>query len=90
MDDDLREQIDAAGERRRQGLAIADSALNDVVDLVEDALDAGMSKADIADLAGISRLTLDAVLRRRSAEAERRAGLPGTAGELERALRRAA
>ena len=65
MDLDIHSQIEDAGERRRQSLAMADSALNDVVDLVPEALASGMTKRDIAELAGISRLTLDAVLRRR-------------------------
>lgn len=65
MDLDISHQIEAAGERRRQALAMADSALNDVVDFVPEALDSGMTKREVAELAGISRLTLDAVLRRR-------------------------
>ena len=68
--DDLRDQIDAAGERRLQALALADSALNDVADLVPEALASGMTRREIADLAGVSALTLDAVLRRRRREAE--------------------
>jgi hypothetical protein len=86
--DDFREQIDAAGERRAQALALADSALNDVADLVPEALASGMTKREIAELAGVSSLTLDAVLRRRRAEAVIRARL-GPA-ELVRALHRAA
>ena len=84
--DDVKDHIDEAGERRRQALALADSALNDIVDFVPDALASGMTKADVAELAGISRLTLDAVLRRREAEAAFLASLPGTPGELERML----
>ena len=86
--DDFREQIDAAGERRAQALAMADSALNDVADLVPEALASGMTRREIAELAGVSALTLDAVLRRRRLEAEIREQL-GPAG-LVRALKRAA
>jgi hypothetical protein len=88
--DDFRDQIDAAGERRRQALAMADSALNDVADLVPEALASGLTKRDIAELAGVSPLTLDAVLRRRAHEARSRLRLPSTPRELERALHRAA
>ena len=69
-EEDIQHRIEAAGERRRQALAMADSALHDVVDLLPAALDAGLNKREIAELAGVSRLTLDAVLRRRRAEAE--------------------
>ena len=62
---DIHDKIDEAGERRRQALAMADSALNDIVDLVPDALAAGMSKEQVAELTGVSRLTIDAVMRRR-------------------------
>ena len=62
---DIHARIDEAGERRRQALAMADSALNDVVDLVPEALDAGMTKQEIAQLTGVSRMTIDAVLSRR-------------------------
>ena len=68
MDSDIADQLEAAGERRRQGLAVADSALNDVVDLLPLALAAGMSKDDVAEIAGVSRQTLDAVVRRRRKE----------------------
>jgi transcriptional regulator GlxA family with amidase domain len=68
MDSDIADQLEAAGERRRQGLAVADSALNDVVELLPLALAAGMSKDDVAELAGVSRQTLDAVVRRRRKE----------------------
>jgi transcriptional regulator with XRE-family HTH domain len=57
-----------------------------VADLVPEALASGMTKREVAELAGVSALTLDAVLRRRSAETS----LPGTLAELERALHRAA
>jgi hypothetical protein len=70
MDTDLHDQIEALGERRRQGLALADAALNDVVDLVPLALAAGMTKDEIAELAGASRQTLDAVARRRRKDPE--------------------
>ena len=88
--DDLRDQIDAAGERRLQALALADSALNDVADLVPEALASGMTRREIADLAGVSALTLDAVLRRRRSEAAFRERHPHIGRELARALHRAA
>ena len=62
---DIQDKIDEAAERRRQALAMADSALNDVVDLVPEALAAGMSKEQVAELTGVSRLMIDAVMRRR-------------------------
>jgi hypothetical protein len=70
MDSDIHFQLEAAGERRRQGLAVADSALNDVADLLPLALAEGMTKDEVAELAGVSRQTLDAVARRRRKEPE--------------------
>jgi hypothetical protein len=70
MDDDIPARIEALGDRRSQGLAIADSALNDVVDLLPVALASGMSKDDVAELAGVSRQTLDGIARRRRKDPE--------------------
>jgi hypothetical protein len=67
---DVRRRISEAGERRLQGLAIADSALHDVADVVPEALEAGLTKEEIAELVGVSRLTLDAVMRRRRQDEE--------------------
>jgi N-acetyl-gamma-glutamylphosphate reductase len=70
MDDDIPDRIEALGDRRSQGLAIADAALNDVVDLLPLALASGMTKDAVAELAGVSRQTLDAVARRRRKDPE--------------------
>ena len=66
--DAFRARLDEAGERRLQALAIAESALNDVLDLLPDALESGMSEADVAELAQVHPLTLDVVRTRRRLE----------------------
>ena len=81
---DLHLQIEAAGERRRQALAMADSALHDIVDLLPEALAAGLSKQEIAQLAGVSRLTLDAVMRRRRDEQQFHALSNAQLGEIQK------
>jgi hypothetical protein len=70
MHDDIPARIEALGDRRSQGLAIADSALNDVVDLLPLALAEGMTKDEVAELAGVSRQTLDGIARRRRKDPE--------------------
>jgi transcriptional regulator GlxA family with amidase domain len=70
MDDHIPDRIEALGDRRSQGLAIADAALNDIVDLLPVALAAGMTKDEVAELAGVSRQTLDGVARRRRKDPE--------------------
>ena len=81
---DLHLQIEAAGERRRQALAMADSALHDIVDLLPEALAAGLTKHEIAELAGVSRLTLDAVMRRRRDEQQFHALSNAQLGEIQK------
>jgi hypothetical protein len=70
MNDDIPDRIESLGDRRSQGLAIADAALNDIVDLLPVALAAGMTKDEVAQLAGVSRQTLDGVARRRRKDPE--------------------
>ncbi len=70
MDPDLHLRLEALGERRRQGLAIADSALNDAVDVLPLAFAAGMTKDEVAEHMGVSRQQLEAVARRRRKDPE--------------------
>ena len=68
MDELLRTRIDEAGERRLQALAMAESALRDVLDLLPDALEAGLSEEEVARLAQMDPATLDVVDARRRFE----------------------
>jgi hypothetical protein len=86
MDNDIRAQLEAAGERRRQGLAMADSALEDAVDLLPLALSAGMTKDEVAELAGVSRQALDAVNRRRRKDPEYQARMHGRLDDVKDVL----
>jgi len=73
VDDTLRTRLDQLGERRLQALAIAESALNDVLDLLPEAIAAGMSEGEVAELAQVHPLTLDVAGTRRRLEGRLRA-----------------
>jgi hypothetical protein len=59
----LRRQLQRHGAKRRQGLEMADRALQDIAALLPDALDAGITKTEIYRLTSVSRPTIDALLR---------------------------
>jgi hypothetical protein len=62
--DDLRDQLRQHGDARRQALETAAAELRAIENLVPAARDAGLTKVEIAELGGVSRPTLDALLRR--------------------------
>jgi hypothetical protein len=61
----LERQLQRHGVRRRQGLDVADQALQDIAELLPAALDAGIPKIAIQRLTGVSRPTIDLLLRDR-------------------------
>jgi hypothetical protein len=50
------------GERRRRGLDTAQTELDQIASLLPSAVDAGLTKAQIHELSGVSRPTIDALL----------------------------
>lgn len=61
--DDVRDELRARGARRAQLLKEASEELDAIAELVPAALADGMTKVQLAELASISRPTLDALLR---------------------------
>jgi hypothetical protein len=61
----LRRQLQRHGVRRRQALDVADQALQDIAELLPAALDAGITKTEMQRLTGVSRPTIDSLLRDR-------------------------
>jgi hypothetical protein len=65
---DVRERLIAQlrehGERRRAARAAADQELAAIAELLPDAIEAGITKVEIAKLSGVSRPTLDMLLAR--------------------------
>jgi hypothetical protein len=61
----LRRQLRRYGARRQQSLDAADQALAAIAGLLPDALEAGITKTEIQRLTGVSRPTIDALLRTR-------------------------
>ncbi len=80
-----REELRELGKRRRAALAEAQAVLNQVEELLPEALHAGLSLSEIARLSAVSRPTLYG-LKRRGRPPRRRLGSP----EQERALADAA
>ena len=60
--DAIREVIADYGSKRQEGLDLAQEYLAKVAGIAPDAIDAGMTKVEIAKLAGITRRTLDRLL----------------------------
>jgi hypothetical protein len=61
----LRRQLQRHGAKRRQSLDAAEQALHDIAELLPSALVAGITKREIQRLTGVSRPTIDALLRER-------------------------
>jgi hypothetical protein len=59
----LSRELERQGALRRGGLATADRALREIAALLPDALEAGITKVEIQRLTGVSRPTIDALLR---------------------------
>jgi hypothetical protein len=59
----LRRELERQGALRRGGLATADRALREIAALLPDALEAGITKMEIRRLTGVSRPTIDGLLR---------------------------
>lgn len=57
------ERLDAIGRRRKRALKVLDDTISELRPLVLALLEDGMQKSEIARLAGISRPTLDALLK---------------------------
>ena len=57
------ERLDAIGRRRKRALKALDDTISELRSLVLALLEDGMQKSEIARRAGISRPTLDAMLR---------------------------
>lgn len=64
--DRIARKLAAARKRREQGQAAERAALDDIATLARDGLDERMTKTEIARHAGITRVTLDDLLRRQS------------------------
>lgn len=60
----LRSQLRQHAERRQEGLAAASQELDAIADLLPRALDLGIKKVELAELTGLSRPTINALLRR--------------------------
>lgn len=54
------------GDRRRAAEATSKQELKRIAKLIPTAIDAGITKREIARLTGVSRPTIDAILRRDS------------------------
>jgi hypothetical protein len=63
--DRLRARLREEGERRKRGLAAAEQARDAIADLLPAALDAGITKVELSKLTGLTRPTIDALLKRR-------------------------
>jgi hypothetical protein len=59
----LRRELERQGVLRRSGLEAADQALRGIAALVPAAIEAGITKVEIQRLTGVSRPTIDALLR---------------------------
>lgn len=59
----LARELRRHGERRRRSLATAEQELKEIAALLPSALEAGIPKAEIQRLTGVSRPTIDALLR---------------------------
>jgi hypothetical protein len=59
----LRRELERQGALRRSGLEAADKALRGIAALLPDAIEAGITKVEIQGLTGVSRPTIDALLR---------------------------
>jgi DNA-binding transcriptional regulator LsrR (DeoR family) len=62
--DRIARALAAARKRREKGAAAEQAALDDIATLARDGLDERMTKSEIARHAGITRNTLDEMLRR--------------------------
>jgi hypothetical protein len=60
---DPRDAIRQHAETRQRALIEADQALIAMVPLLQAALDAGTTKVELAEMVGVSRPTLDGLLR---------------------------
>jgi hypothetical protein len=61
----LRRQLQRHAAKRRQSLDAADKALDEIANLLLPALQAGITKIEIQRLTGVSRPTIDRLLRER-------------------------
>jgi Fic family protein len=61
----LRRQLQRHAAKRRQSLDAAEAALKEIADLLPFALEAGITKIEIQRLTGVSRPTIDRLLRER-------------------------
>jgi hypothetical protein len=61
----VRRELQSYAAKRRQSLDAAEAALNEIADLLPSALEAGITKLEIQRLTGVSRPTIDRLLRRR-------------------------
>jgi hypothetical protein len=61
----LRRELQRHGIRRRQSLEAAEQALSEIAELLPAALEAGITKTEIQRLTGVSRPTIDGLLRGR-------------------------
>jgi hypothetical protein len=62
---ELRRQLQRQAAKRRQSLDAAEEALKEIADLLPSALQAGITKIEIQRLTGVSRPTIDRLLRER-------------------------
>jgi CRP-like cAMP-binding protein len=62
----LTSRLRAHGERRRAAEATSERELGAIAKLLPEAIEVGISKAEIARLTGVSRPTIDAILRDRA------------------------
>jgi hypothetical protein len=61
----LRRELQRYAAKRRQSLEAAEVALKEIADLLPSALEAGITKLEIQRLTGVSRPTIDRLLRGR-------------------------
>ena len=61
----LRRQLQRHAAKRRQSLDAAAEGLKEIADLLPSALEAGITKIEIQRLTGVSRPTIDRLLRER-------------------------
>jgi hypothetical protein len=61
----LSRQLQRAGASRRKNLEAVDESLAQIAELLPAALEAGFTKTEIERLTGVSRPTIDALLRER-------------------------
>lgn len=60
---DVRRELAALGARLANARAAEEMALREIAALATEALQAGLLKVEVSELAGISRVTLDRMLR---------------------------